>query len=73
MHSERVMEFVEIDMDGGVVGTDYSCWETFGGILAVAVKGTVGGQLVDRFGDYAKDVKTYLESGGAKEATNGNA
>jgi hypothetical protein len=62
------MEFVEIGMDGGVVGTDYSCWETFGGILAVAVKGTVGGQLVDRFGDYAKDVKMYLESGGAKEA-----
>jgi len=57
LHSERVMDFVAIE--GG--GTDYTCWETFGGILAVAVKGTVGSTLVERFGDYARDVKGFLE------------
>lgn len=65
LHSERVMDFVETE-DGG---TEYSCWETFGGVLGSAVKTTVGGQLVDRFGDYARDVKEFLEGGG-KEVGN---
>jgi hypothetical protein len=71
MHSERVMEFVETE-DGG---TAYACWETFGGILGATVKLAVGGTLVDRFGDYARDVKEYLERGnmekGYAELTNG--
>lgn len=58
LHSERVMEFVETE-EGT---TDYVCWETFGGILGIAVKKTVGRQLVDRFGDYAKDVKGFVEA-----------
>jgi hypothetical protein len=59
LHSERVMEFVEVD--GGV--TEYDCWETFGGLLGGAVKATVGTTLVDRFGDYARDVKEFVEGG----------
>jgi hypothetical protein len=56
MHSERVMEMVE--KDGG---TEYTCWETFGGLLGKVVKVTVGSQLVERFGDYARDVKGFAE------------
>lgn len=56
LHSERVMEFVE--KDGG---TEYVCWETFGGLLGSVVKAMVGRQLVDRFGDYARDVKGFVE------------
>lgn len=61
LHSERVMDF-KADGRGG---TEYVCWETFGGLLAVAVKGMVGGTLVERFGDYARDVKGFLEGGKA--------
>jgi hypothetical protein len=57
LRSERVMEFVETENGE----TEYDCWETFGGVLAVAVKGTVGGTLIERFGDYARDVKGFLE------------
>lgn len=66
LHSERVMEFVE--KDGG---TDYACWETFGGLLGSVVKATYGGTLVERFGDYARDVKGFVEEIGGIE--NGNA
>ncbi|CAG8980007.1 hypothetical protein HYALB_00005180 [Hymenoscyphus albidus] len=58
MHSERVMEFYE----DGKGGTEYLCWETFGGVLGPVVRRTVGGQLVDRFGDYASDVRGFFES-----------
>ena len=58
MHCERVMEFVEID---GGAGTEYVCWETFGGLLGSVVKATVGGQLVERFGDYTRDLKGFVE------------
>lgn len=57
LHSERIMEFVD-DGEGGCL---YACWETFGGVLGTAVKAVVGGQLRDRFGDYAKDVKGFVE------------
>jgi len=57
LHSERVMEFVQRE-EGG---TEYACWETFGGVLGPVVKRMVGGTLVDRFGDYARDVKGFLE------------
>ncbi len=62
LHSERVMEFIEVDVDGKIE-TDYSCWETFGGMMGSTVKFTVGSQLIDRFGDYARDVKEFLEKG----------
>lgn len=68
LHSERVMEFVE-----GNGGTDYVCWETFGGLLGSVVKTTVGGQLADRFGDYARDLKAYVEYIAKVEVQNGSA
>ena len=64
LHSERVMDFVELD---GGAGTEYTCWETFGGLLGSVVRATVGGQLVERFGDYARDVKEFVEAGKRRE------
>jgi len=61
LHSERVMEFVEVELGEGEMGTEFSCWETFGGILGPVVKAVAGEQLVERFGDYQRDVKAYLE------------
>jgi hypothetical protein len=55
------MEFLEIALDNGMIGTEYSCWETFGGLLGPVVKSTFGNNLVDRFGDYASDVRRYFE------------
>ena len=62
MHSERVMEFV----DDGNGGTEYACWETFGGILASVIKATYGGTLVERFGDYARDMRGWFEKNGGQ-------
>jgi hypothetical protein len=62
LHSERVMEFISITLENGEQGTEFSCWETFGGVLAPVVKATYGNTLVARFGDYQRDVKTFLES-----------
>ena len=67
LHSERVMDFVEVEE--GV--TEYICWESFAGILARAVKVTVGGTLIDRFGDYARDVKAFVEKGKAESVVAG--
>jgi hypothetical protein len=67
LHSERVMEFVETE-DGG---TEYTCWETFGGVLAVTVKMGFGHTLADRFGDYARDVKGFLEGSKGREGGKG--
>ena len=69
LHSERVMEFVELELENGEIGTEFSCWETFGGVLGPVVKATVGGTLVERFGDYQRDVKTYLENGKGEVGT----
>lgn len=62
LHSERVMEFISNTLENGEDGTEFSCWETFGGVLAPVVKATYGGTLVERFGDYQRDVKAFLES-----------
>jgi hypothetical protein len=56
--SERVMQFVEAD--GG--GTEYTCWETFGGLLAPTVRRTVGKVLVERMRDNARDARVFMES-----------
>jgi len=66
LHSERVMEFIETEFEDGTRGTEYICWETYGGLLGPAVKGFVGTKLIDRFGDYAKDVKGFCEGGASK-------
>jgi hypothetical protein len=69
LHSERVLEFIEIELESGEKGTEFSCWETFGGVLGPVVKATVGGTLVERFGDYQRDVKGYLEGKKGEEST----
>lgn len=56
------MEFIEIDLPSGEHGTEFTCWETFAGVLAPVVKATYGNTLVERFGDYQRDVKACLES-----------
>ncbi|RFU29465.1 hypothetical protein B7463_g6867, partial [Scytalidium lignicola] len=62
MRSERVMDFEEVPGEKeGEVATLYTCWETFGGLLGVAVKLAVGTTLVERFGDYGKDLKGFVE------------
>jgi hypothetical protein len=58
LRCERVQEMVE-NAEGF---TDYTTWETFGGPLAVTVKLTQGSKLVDRFADWARDLKRHLES-----------
>lgn len=35
----------------------------FGGMLGSMVKMMVGTQLVERFGDYSRDLKQYFEAG----------
>ncbi|KAH7355052.1 hypothetical protein BKA65DRAFT_535351 [Rhexocercosporidium sp. MPI-PUGE-AT-0058] len=65
LHSERVTELVEIDEDEGEgrKGTEYVCWETFGGALAPVVKLAVGGQLRERFGEYAGGLRGFCFAG----------
>lgn len=57
LRSERVIECAARD-DGG---TDFTCWETFSGVLGSFVKKVAGNTLCDRFGDYARDLKGFLE------------
>jgi len=57
LRCERVQEFV----DDGSGGTDYICWESFGGPVAYIVKYLVGGQLVERFADCGRELKAYAE------------
>jgi hypothetical protein len=49
----------------------------FGGILGSTVKRLVGSTLIDRFGDYARDIKDFLENKivdgeGSREAVGGD-
>ena len=55
--SERVQEVRETG--GGCV---YVTWDTFGGPLARVVR-LGGGLLVDRFWDWAEDLKIFVEGG----------
>jgi len=57
LRAERVMEFVEYEMEDGKMGTAYENWETFGGLLTSIVKAKYGSTLVERFGDYSRDLQ----------------
>jgi len=59
LHTERVVELV----DTGDGWTDYTCHETFGGFSSSFVKKLVGNTLLDRSGDIASNLKTYMEGG----------
>jgi len=59
LHTERVVELVDIG-DGW---TDYTCYETFSGFASGVVKTVAGQTLVERLGDVASNIKTYVEGG----------
>ena len=59
LRSERVQEFVQDDEGKGTV---YTCWETFYGFLAPAVRIAVGGKLERGFGAWTEDLKHRAET-----------
>ncbi|KAK3330518.1 hypothetical protein B0H66DRAFT_598052 [Apodospora peruviana] len=64
LRSERVQEFVEVDTPFGPRDepeTAYRCWETFYGVLAPVVRMAVGGQLVNGFNVWMRDLKKRAE------------
>ncbi|PVH82111.1 hypothetical protein DL98DRAFT_653466 [Cadophora sp. DSE1049] len=69
LYSERVTELVEVGEEGeggggeGRKGTEYVCWETFGGVLAPVVRLAVGGTLRERFGEYADGLRGFCGEG----------
>ncbi|KAK0119740.1 hypothetical protein ONS95_011175 [Cadophora gregata] len=68
MFSERVTELVEVDEEGqggeeGRKGTEYVCWETFGGVLGPVVRLAVGGTLKVRFMEYADGLRGFCGEG----------
>ena len=61
LHSERVMEFISITLENGEQGTEFNCWETFGGVFAPVVKAAYGHRS-SAIWRYQRDVKAFLES-----------
>ncbi|KAM5341961.1 hypothetical protein ACJ41O_014992 [Fusarium nematophilum] len=61
LRAERVQEFLETD-DGS--GTEYYCWETFGGVMGYGIRHLVGSQLEDGFGRWTDSLKEWVESAG---------
>ncbi|KAJ9155202.1 hypothetical protein NKR23_g1780 [Pleurostoma richardsiae] len=57
LRTERVQEVV----DDGAGGTEYTCWETFYGVLALVVKLKVGGRLVKGFDAWMDGLKARAE------------
>ena len=57
MHAERVNE-IEDQGDGTCI---YRTWETFGGPLARIIRWKYEAILKERFKDWVKDLKTYVE------------
>jgi hypothetical protein len=57
MRAERVQEVVDLG-DGTC---EYVTWETFGGYAAWAAKWAIGGKLTERFGDWGRDLKGWVE------------
>lgn len=56
LKADRVQEIVETEG-----GCEYVTWESFGGMMAPVVRLAVGGQLIDRFADQARDLKEWCE------------
>lgn len=59
LNGERVLEVVETED-----GCEYVTWESFGGWLAPFVRFAVGGDLVERFADWGRDLKGWSEGDG---------
>ncbi|ELR01769.1 hypothetical protein VC83_01000 [Pseudogymnoascus destructans] len=61
LKGDRVQEIVETEG-----GCEYVTWESFGGMMAPVVRLAVGGQLIDRFADQARDLKEWCEGDGGE-------
>ncbi|KAM7222834.1 hypothetical protein V8F06_001732 [Rhypophila decipiens] len=61
LRSERVQEFVELDDDEQPKRCEYTCWETFYGVLAPVVRLSVGAQLTKGFNTWMVDLKRRAE------------
>lgn len=59
LHAERVQEFVQTP-DGR--GTEYYCFETFGGVMAYLMRRMVGSKLEDGFGRWMNSLKEWVEN-----------
>jgi hypothetical protein len=60
--AERVQEFTEVDLEYGREGTEYKTWGTFGGPMAYMLSWTeTKDDIVERFGDWANGLKTFVE------------
>lgn len=69
LKAERVQELLERREEAGAVVTEYRSWGTFGGPLAYPMAWTgTKAVLVERFADWANDLKAFVEG---KEAEKG--
>ncbi|KAK4250949.1 hypothetical protein C7999DRAFT_38082 [Corynascus novoguineensis] len=69
LRSERVQEFVEVvAADGGWPETQYTCWETFYGVLAPVVRLAVGRQVEQGFDAWLSGLKEKVEKTGKVSA-----
>ncbi|KAF2186181.1 hypothetical protein K469DRAFT_542118, partial [Zopfia rhizophila CBS 207.26] len=57
LHSERVQDFIEYRTEEGVIATQYRCWETFGGLIAAAMKLSVASQIEEGFNVWAEGLR----------------
>ncbi|KAL2198546.1 hypothetical protein P885DRAFT_33320 [Corynascus similis CBS 632.67] len=69
LRSERVQEFLEVaGADGGRPETQYTCWETFYGVLAPVVRLAVGKQVEKGFDAWLSGLKEKVEKQGKESA-----
>lgn len=68
LRAERVQEFVATE-DGQ--GTEYSCYETFGGAVAYLMRYMVGSQVADGFKRWQDGLKEWVE--GVRQQGDGGA
>ena len=62
LRAERVQEFMEVELESGGKGTGYKTWVTFGGPMAYLLSWTgTKDDIVERFGDWADSLKTFVE------------
>lgn len=62
LRAERVQELIEVELEDGRRRTEYKTWGTFGGPMAYILSWTgVKHDIVERFGDWADGLKTFVE------------
>ncbi|KAK1833139.1 hypothetical protein QBC39DRAFT_380902 [Podospora conica] len=61
LRTERTQEFIEVEVEGGGVETEYVCWETFYGPMARVVKLAVGGRVAGGFGGWMEGLRGVAE------------